>query len=127
MSINRVTISGNIGQEPELRTTASGMHVLSFSMCVNSRVKRNGEWTDKPNWVDVKVFGQRAESLTRYLEKGSHVTVAGRINQSTWERDGQKRSKLEVICEDIDFSGGKRQENQAEDDDAGMYDEDIPF
>ena len=127
MSINSVNISGNIGQEPELRTTASGMHVLSFSMCVNARVKRNGEWTDKPNWVDVKVFGQRAESLSRYLDKGSHVTVSGRINQSTWERDGQKRSKLEVICEDIDFSGGKRQEQQAEDEDASMYDEDIPF
>lgn len=129
MSINRVTISGNLGRDPELRATASGMQVLSFPVCVNSRVKRGNEWQDKPNWVDVAIFGQRAESVSRFLQKGSHVTVAGRLNQNSWEtKDGQKRSKLEVICEDIDFSGGKRPEQpQQADDPADVYDEDIPF
>ena len=125
MSINIVTISGNIGKDPELRSTASGMQVLSFPVCVNSRVKRGGEWGDKPNWVDVSIFGKRAESVSRYLQKGSHVTVAGRLNQSTWEtKDGQKRSKLEVICDDIDFHGGGRSEQPQG---GEMYDEDIPF
>lgn len=129
MSINRVTISGNLGRDPELRATASGMQVLSFPVCVNTRVKRGNEWQDKPNWVDVAIFGQRAESVSRFLQKGSHVTVAGRLNQNSWEtKDGQKRSKLEVICEDIDFSGGKRPEHpQQADDPADVYDEDIPF
>lgn len=129
MSINRVTISGNLGRDPELRATASGTQVLSFPVCVSTRVKRNGQWEDKPNWVDVTMFGQRAESVSRYLQKGAHVTVAGRLNQSTWEtKDGQKRSKLEVVCEDIDFTGGSRhdsaehQEQQA----ADVYD-DLPF
>lgn len=131
MSINRVTISGNLGRDPELKATAHGMRVLRFSMCVNSRVKRDGEWVDKANWVDVAFFGSRAESLSRYLQKGSHVTVAGRLNQNTWEtKDSQRRSKLEVIGDDIDFSGGKRDEQQAQRHDeppADIYDEDIPF
>ena len=128
MSINRVTVSGNLGRDPELKATASGMRVLRFSMCVNSRVKRDGEWADKANWVDVAFFGSRAESLSRYLQKGSHVIVAGRLNQNTWEtKDGQKRSRLEVIGDDIDFSGGKRDEQAAEEQPADVYDDDCPF
>lgn len=125
MSINSVSISGNLGRDPELRATRSGMQVLSFSMCVNSRVKRGDEWEDKANWVDVSMFGQRAESVSRFLSKGSHVTIHGRLSQSTWEKDGQKRSKLEVIADDIDFSGGRQ--SQDEQPPADVYDEDIPF
>lgn len=125
MSINRVTISGNLGRDPELRSTASGMQVLSFAMCVSTRQKVGGEWKDKPNWIDVTFFGNRAESVSGYLQKGSHVTVAGRLNQRTWEtKDGQNRSKLEVICDDIDFHGGGRSEQPQG---GEMYDEDIPF
>lgn len=128
MSINSVNISGNLGRDPELRATKTGMQVLSFSVCVNARVKRNGEWTDKANWVDVTLYGNRAESLSRYLSKGSHVTVSGRLDQRTWEaKDGTKRSKLEVVCDEIDFTGGKREQQQEPAEDAGLYDEDIPF
>lgn len=128
MSINSVNISGNLGRDPELRATKTGMQVLSFSVCVNARVKRNGEWTDKANWVDVTLYGNRAESLSRYLAKGTHVTVSGRLDQRTWEaKDGTKRSKLEVICDEIDFTGGKREKGQEPAEDAGLYDEDIPF
>lgn len=124
MSINRVTLSGNLGKDPELRSTSSGMQVLSFSMCVSTRVKRNGEWEDKPNWVPVSMFGQRAESVSRYLTKGSHVAVAGRINQNTWERNGEKHSRLEVIAEDIDFTGSAKRDDAPPED---VYDSDIPF
>lgn len=128
MSINSVNISGNLGRDPKLRATKTGMQVLSFSVCVNARVKRNGEWTDKANWVDVTLYGNRAESLSRYLAKGTHVTVSGRLDQRTWEaKDGTKRSKLEVICDEIDFTGGKREQGQEPAEDAGLYDEDIPF
>ncbi len=128
MSINSVNISGNLGRDPELRATKTGMQVLSFSVCVNARAKRNGEWTDKANWVDVTLYGNRAESLSRYLAKGTHVTVSGRLDQRTWEaKDGTKRSKLEVICDEIDFTGGKREQGQEPAEDAGLYDEDIPF
>lgn len=133
MSINSVSISGNLGRDPELRATRSGMQVLGFSMCVNGRVRRGDSWEDKPNWVDVSLFGNRAESVARYLAKGSHVTVHGRLNQRTWEtEDGQKRSKLEVIADDIDFSGGARSDSapaagQQTDTYADLYDEDCPF
>lgn len=128
MSINRVEISGNLGRDPELRATSSGTQVCSFSVCVNTRQKVNGEWKDKANWVDVIFFGNRAESISKYLSKGSHVTVAGRLSQNTWEtKDGQKRSKLEVIGEDIDFQGGKRAEQAAQEPSADVYDDDIPF
>lgn len=129
MSINSVSISGNLGRDPELRATRSGMQVLGFSMCVNGRVRRGDSWEDKPNWVDVSLFGNRAESVARYLAKGSHVTVHGRLNQRTWEtEDGQKRSKLEVIADEIDFSGGAQQATQASPQAAeDYYDEDVPF
>ena len=117
MSINSVCISGNLGRDPELRMTASGMQVCSFSVCVNDRRKNNqGEWVDVPNWVDVTFFGNRAESISQYLSKGSLVFVSGRLHQNTWEnKDGQKRSKLEVIGDDIQFgSSGNRQQQQAQ-------------
>lgn len=129
MSVNTVAISGNLGRTPELKSTQSGMQTLRLSVCVNSRVKRDGEWADKPNWVQVTFFGNRAESLSRFLEKGMHVTVSGHLSQSRWKtKDGQDRSMLEVIGEDIDFSGGARRADEpTEDPQADMYDEDIPF
>lgn len=126
MSINSVTISGNLGRDAELRATKSGMQVLGFSVCANSRVKRGDSWEDKPNWVDVSIFGKRAESVAKYLTKGTHVTIHGRLNQRTWETDdGQRRSKLEVIADDIDFSGSRAE--TAEEPPADVYDEDVPF
>ena len=129
MSINSVAISGNLGRDPELRATKSGMQVLSFSVCVNTQVKRGDSWEDKPNWVEVSIFGRRAEAVAKYLAKGTHVTLHGRLSQSTWEtKDGQKRSRLEVIADDIDFSGGARSDSAPAAEPAqDYYDEDIPF
>lgn len=129
MSINSVTISGNLGRDAELRATKSGMQVLGFSVCANSRVKRGDSWEDKPNWVDVSIFGKRAESVARYLTKGTHVTIHGRLNQRTWETDdGQRRSKLEVIADDIDFSGGVCSDSAPSGvSEQDYYDEDCPF
>lgn len=114
MSINSVCISGNLGRDPELRATASGMAVCQFSVCVNDRRKnQQGEWVDVPNWVDVTFFGNRAESIHKYLAKGSLVFVSGRLRQNTWEnKDGQKRSKLEVIGDDIQFGGNRQGQQQ---------------
>lgn len=104
MSINRVTISGNLTRDAELRQTASGMAVLGFSVAVNDRVKgEDGQWTDRPNFIDCSMFGTRAEKIAPYLSKGTKVTIAGKLRWSQWERDGQKRSKVEVIVEEIEF------------------------
>ena len=105
MSINRVNISGNLTRDPELRATSSGTQVLSFGVAVNAR-RRNpqtGDWEDYPNFVDCTMFGTRAEAVKRYLSKGSKVAIEGKLRYSSWERDGQRRSKLEVIVDEIEF------------------------
>ena len=109
MSINRVIISGNLTRDPDLRSTASGMAVLSLGVAVNDR-RRNqqtGEWEDYPNFVDCTMFGTRAESLARFLSKGTKVTIEGKLRWSQWERDGQKRSKLEVVVDDLEFMSSR--------------------
>lgn len=105
MSINQVNISGNLTRDPQLRATASGTQVLSFGIAVNDRQKnsRTGEWEDYPNYIDCTMFGTRAESVSRYIRKGSKVAISGKLRYSSWEKDGQKRSKLEVIVNDIEF------------------------
>lgn len=109
MSINRATISGNLTRDSELRSTASGMPVLSFSVAVNDRRKNNqtGEWEDVPNFIDCTMFGSRAQSLAQYLVKGTKVAVEGKLRWSQWERDGQKRSKIEVIVDSLDFMSSR--------------------
>ena len=144
MSINRVNITGNLTRDPELRATQSGSQVLSFGVVVNDR-RRNpqtGEWEDYPNYVDCTMFGTRAEAVGRYISKGSKVAIEGKLRYSSWERDGQRRSKLEVIVDDIEFmnarpasslsaspaaGGGEPQYTVPEAPALEIADEDIPF
>ena len=135
MSINKVIISGNLTREPELRSTAGGMPVLGFGVAVNDRRKnqQTGEWEDYPNFVECAMFGNRAESVSRFLDKGSKVAIEGKLRWSQWERDGQKRSKIEVIVDEIELmqrQDGSKQPPRAVptyDEAAPVYDEDIPF
>lgn len=134
MNINSVCISGHVGGVPDLRQTASGMAVLSFSVAVNDRRKNNaGEWEDYANWVDVTVFGNYAKALSQWLVKGGKVAVSGKLHMSTWERDGQKRRKLEVIAHavetmhQLDDASGSRAVTMQDANENGVYDEDIPF
>lgn len=109
MSINRVIISGNLTRDPELRQTQSGMPVLGIGVAVNDRRKNQttGEWEDYPNFIDCTMFGARAEALSRYLSKGTKVTIEGKLRWSQWERDGQKRSKIEVIVDELEFMSSR--------------------
>lgn len=106
MSINRVNITGNLTRDPELRATAGGTQMLAFGVAVNDR-RRNqqtGEWEDVPNFVDCIVFGSRAEAVSRFISKGSKVAIEGKLRYSAWEnKEGQRRNKLEVIVDEIDF------------------------
>ena len=106
MSINRVNITGNLTRDPELRATAGGTQILSFGVAVNDRRKnpQTGAWEDVPNFVDCIVFGQRAEAVSRFISKGSKVAIEGKLRFSSWEtKDGDRRNKLEVIVDEIDF------------------------
>jgi single-strand DNA-binding protein len=111
MSINCVCISGNLTRDPEMRSTGGGTAIMKMRMAVNDRRKnpQTGEWEDAPNYVDVTVFGQRAESLSRFLSKGSKIIVDGKLRWSEWDdkNTGEKRSKLEVVADDIDFASGR--------------------
>ena len=129
MSINRVFITGNLTRDAELRTTATGMSVLGLSVAVNDRVKDQvtGEWKDRPNFIDCTVFGRRADALAKLLGKGQKVAVAGRLRQTTWERDGQKRSKLEVVADDVELMSRRDGGAEASPAQESVYDEDIPF
>lgn len=106
MSINRVNITGNLTRDPELRATAGGTQMLAFGVAVNDRRRsqQTGEWEDVPNFVDCIVFGSRAETVSRFISKGSKVAIEGKLRYSAWEtKEGQRRSKLEVIVDEIDF------------------------
>lgn len=105
MSVNRVCISGNLTRDCDLRSTQGGMSILGFGVAVNDRRKdpSTGEWKDYPNFVDCVVFGKRAEALSKLLRKGMKVAVEGKLRYSSWEKDGQRRSKLEVIADEVDL------------------------
>jgi single-strand DNA-binding protein len=102
--INRVVLVGRLTRDPEVRHLPSGTPVLALGLAVNGRQKDDmGNWTDKPNFFDVKLFGPRAESLSPYLAKGKRIGIDGRLDWSSLEQDGAKRSKVEVIAFDIQF------------------------
>lgn len=138
MSINKVIVTGNLTRDPELRRTQSGMAILDFGIAVNDRRKNNqtGEWEDYANFVDCTMFGNRAESVSNYISKGSKVAIEGKLRWSQWERDGQKRSKLSVIVDEIEFmsrQGASEPASQPEPHsepqyvESTVYDDDIPF
>ena len=114
MSINRVIISGNLTRDPELRATQSGMQILGLGVAVNDRRKNpaTGGWEDYPNYVECVMFGSRAGSVAQYLSKGSKVVIEDKLHWSQWERDGKKRSKLEVIIDDIEFISTRKETGQ---------------
>lgn len=106
MAINKVCITGNLTRDPELRETASGFQILSFGVAVNDRRKnqQTGQWEDYANFVDCTMFGNRAESVSRFLAKGAKVAIEGKLRWSQWQsQDGSKRSKLEVVVDEIEF------------------------
>ena len=109
MSINRVLISGNLTRDPELRQTAGGMAILSFGVAVNDRRRnpQSGNWEDYANYIDCTMFGNRANSLSNILTKGMKVAIEGKLRYSQWERDGQKRSKIEVIVDELEFMSSR--------------------
>lgn len=114
MSINRVNISGNLTRDAELKTSQSGNSILSFGVAVNDRRKdpNTGEWTDYPNFVDVTIFGNRANALATYLLKGTKVAIDGKLRFSSWEKNGERRSKLEVIAEDVEFLSSRNDQQR---------------
>lgn len=137
MSINKVIIAGNVTRDPELQSTPAGMSILSFGVAVNERKKnaRTGEWEDSPIFVDCSMFGDRAAKIREYIHKGDKVAIVGRLRWSQWDdRDtGKKRSKLDVIIDEVELFSGKAAPAKTEQPRRMVADidlsnaEDIPF
>lgn len=114
--INSVHIAGRLTRDPEISATKGGTSILSFSLASNARRKNSqtGQWEDKPNYVDCKVFGNRADSLARFLHKGMPVVVEGELDHQSWvSQDGSKRSKLQIVAEKVQFNPTQAYQPQA--------------
>lgn len=147
-SVNQVILLGNLTRDPELRQTPSGQSVASFSLALNRSYKdQSGEWQEATDYIDVVAWGPLGERVSQYLSKGRRVLVQGRLQSRSWEQEGQKRSKVEVLANDVTFLDGRGEggeggdapaprasSSKKKDDDAaeGLGDEpinldDIPF
>jgi single-strand DNA-binding protein len=103
-SINQVTLLGNLTREPELRNTPTGQEVVSLSLALNRNYKaKDGEWAEATDYIDIVAWGTLASQAALYLTKGSRVLVVGRLQSRSWEQDGVKRNKVEVLATDVTF------------------------
>ena len=99
---NNVTLVGNITRDPELRFTQGGQAVASFGLAVNRRYQQNGEWQEKTSFINITAWGQLGENAASSLSKGSRAIVTGRLEQRSYEtQDGEKRSVVEVVADEI--------------------------
>ncbi len=103
-SINQVTLMGNLTRDPELRQTPNGQSVCSFSLALNRAYKdKNDEWQEATDYIDITAWAGLGERVAQYLSKGRRCLVVGRLQSRSWEQDGQKRSKVEVLAQDVTF------------------------
>lgn len=113
MSINYVALVGNLTRDVELRSTAGGTDVLSFGIAVNDRRKNaSGQWEDVPDFFECVIFGNRATALSDILTKGMKVAIAGKLRYSSWEKDGQRHSKVDIIANEIELMQNRKPQQQ---------------
>ncbi len=132
--INRVVLTGRLTRDVELRTIPSGTSVAQFGMAVNRRRKNDaGEWVEEANFFNIVVWGRQGENCANYIHKGSPVAVEGRLQSRSWEtEDGQKRSVVEVVADNVQFlgsregGGGGQQEGGFKEINSGS-EADVPF
>jgi single-strand DNA-binding protein len=106
-SFNQVVLMGNLTRDPELRQTPNGQQVCSFSLALNRSYKgADGNWQEATDYIDVVAWGPLGERVAQYLSKGRPCLVNGRLQSRQWDQDGQKRSKVEVVAQDVTFLGG---------------------
>lgn len=101
--MNKVILFGNLTRDPELKALPSGQHVASFGIATNRRVKKDEQWTDVPEFHNVVVWGRQAETSAQYLKKGSQALIEGRLQTRSWDKDGQKQYRTEVVAESVTF------------------------
>jgi single-strand DNA-binding protein len=147
--VNKVLLLGNVGKDPEIRSTAGGMTVASFSLATAERTKgADGQWGDKTEWHNIVCFDRTAEIVRDYVKKGSMIFIEGKITQNSWndKTSGEKKYRTEIICRELTLVGSKPggegggsyskpsssysqapASSQPDYADVGITDDDIPF
>ena len=110
-NFNKVILGGRLTAEPELRTTQSGLSVVSFSIAVNRKAKQGEE--QKADFFNVTAWRQTAEHISRFFHKGSSICIVGSLQNSSWEKDGQKHYKTDILADEVFFVDSKSEGNQA--------------
>jgi single-strand DNA-binding protein len=123
--INKVMLVGRLTREAELKYTSNGFAVASFAIAVNRRRKNGDQWVEEASFFDINLFGKSAEGLKQYLVKGKQVAIEGELRQERWEQEGQSRSKVVVIANNVQLLGGNQVSSSTKDDSG--FPEDIPF
>lgn len=137
--MNFVMVIGRLTRDVELKYTSGGTAVSKGSVAVNKRVKNGEQWSDKASFFDFTLWGKQAENLAKFLLKGKQIAVAGELEQNTWQKDGQRHSKVEIKADNIQLLGGGTEQNapsaprgqplSAPEEDYGQRDfpEEVPF
>jgi len=113
-SFNQVILMGNLTRDPEVRQTPNGQSVCSFSLALNRSYKGgDGNWQEATDYIDIVAWGPLGERVAQYVTKGRPVLVNGRLQSRSWEQEGQKRSKVEVVAQDVTFLGGRGEGGEA--------------
>ncbi len=113
MTVNKVILVGNLGRDPEVRTTQGGMTIASLNIATTERRKKGETWEDHTEWHKVSLFGRTADNAAKFLKKGRQVYVEGRLQTRKWQdKDGADRYSTEVVADDVRFLGGGKDEGQ---------------
>ncbi len=108
--VNKVFLLGNVGKDPEIRATAGGMNVASFSLATAERTKgADGQWTDKTEWHNIVCFQRTADVVRDYVKKGTQLLIEGKIQTRSWDdkASGEKKYRTEILCNELTLLGGK--------------------
>lgn len=104
---NTTIITGRLTKDPELKSTNSGTYFCRFSVANNYSVKQGDQWVEKANFFDVVAWGKQAETIHKYVQKGQKLLIEGALRWSSWEHEGKKHSKVEILLERFEFMGAK--------------------
>lgn len=133
MYLNKAIIAGNLTRDPELKALPSGSHVTNFSVATNRVWMKDGAKQEETEFHNIVVFGKQAETSAKYLKKGQGVLVEGRIQTRSWDKDGEKRYRTEIVADSVQFGSKAGGEREAPKDDFEGPNEDsidvdsIPF
>jgi single-strand DNA-binding protein len=138
--INHVVLVGRLTRDAQLKYTNSGVAISTFAVAINRRIKQGDRWTDEAHFFDITLFGKQAEAINQYLRKGNQVAIEGELRQDRWEQDGQKRSKIVIVANNIQLLGNRpagtvdrvaplpeEEVPPVENGATGKFEDDIPF